>query len=211
MGQRETAPASTGVNARPPLNICPLPLKGHTKPSLQFKDWQTPWPFFAEKHEQYHFTLDVAASHENTLLSRYCTPEGKFDLNASGFEGPLGSIISKAHGLDPEAWRDERVFCNPPYDNTLPDWLEIAASGVAEMGFVLLPPSVDTKWFWKYLWQEANFTRLGPRQMSRAGVDVHFYEGRLRFYRPDLDHPGYIILGAAPRAGNMWSIFQRHG
>lgn len=56
--------------------------------------WETPRSFFAELDQEFHFTLDAAASHTNHKCSRYYTEED--------------------NGLEKD-WRGETVFCNPPY------------------------------------------------------------------------------------------------
>lgn len=41
-------------------------------------EWGTPDNVFMPLHEREHFTIDLAASHENAKLPRYCTAEGTF-------------------------------------------------------------------------------------------------------------------------------------
>jgi len=183
-------------------------LESSQKVPPHFSEWQTPEKFFLTLNEEHGFTLDAAASHDNALLPRYCTVEGKFEAAVMGWNDNMqSSQIASTHGLDPAAWEGETVFVNPPYDSTLGAWVALAAAHVAKKSVILLPPSVDTKWFWENIWHEMHFERLGTRQASRSGCDLHFYQGRLRFLRPDPEHEGMLLVGPAPRAGNMWAIF----
>ena len=105
---------------------------------------------FTVLHEEFDFTMDAAASHANALLDTYCTDEGKFHRDESG----AIRLVEKhyAGGLFHEFWRDERVFCNPPYvQSELPLWLEAVSEsvrmGISSFTCLLLPPSVDPRWF----------------------------------------------------------------
>lgn len=66
-------------------------------------DWCTPQKFFDELNEEFHFTLDAAASDTNTKCSKYFTEEND--------------------GLTQD-WSGYVVFCNPPYGKSLPLWVE---------------------------------------------------------------------------------------
>lgn len=145
----------------------------------QFKDWETPPAFFKQLDEEFHFTLDAAASHENALCHWYCTPTGYCNKD--------GAIIPGVDGLT-TPWVGHRVFCNPPYDSTVAQWCAKAAKREADVAVLLLPPSVDTAWFHDYVWQKAD--------------DVRFLRGRLKFFRNG-------IVGPAPRAGNLIAVFRK--
>ena len=116
-------------------------------------DWETPPRFFASLNDQYHFTVDAAASHANALLPRYWTEQD------SGLK---------------HSWAGERVFCNPPYDHNLYAWIDKAAVRVAEVAVLILPPSVDTTWFHDLIW-DCNL------HQTRPGVSIQFLRGRLKF------------------------------
>lgn len=62
----------------------------------QKSDWETPQDLFDRLNDEFHFTLDAAASDHNHKLPRYYT--------------------EKEDGLAQD-WKGERVFCNPPYGN----------------------------------------------------------------------------------------------
>lgn len=61
--------------------------------SSEKEDWETPQDFFDELNDEFHFTLDAAASDDNHKCDRYYTKDNS--------------------ALDKE-W-DEQTYCNPPY------------------------------------------------------------------------------------------------
>lgn len=89
---------------------------------------ETPQALFDEKHARYRFTLDAAASGQNAKLDR---------LNTKVFP-------------DLFPWRNERVWCNPPYSD-IPTWLEHAWFARAELAYLLLPNWTDRKWWREYV------------------------------------------------------------
>lgn len=127
---------------------------------MGYKNWQTPLSFFAPIHADKKFTIDVCGSADDPiriLLPRYYN--------------------EAMNGLT-QSWKGERVWCNPPYDSTIPLWLAKACE--ADYAYYLLPPSVDTAWFHEYV----------------IKAQYSFYRGRIRFYRDGKP-------GDAPRAGNL--------
>lgn len=60
-------------------------------------DWTTPKQLFDELDAEFHFTVDLCASDENALCSKYYTKQN---------DGMLAQLSG------------ERVFCNPPYGRT---------------------------------------------------------------------------------------------
>ena len=163
---------------------------------MGFKDWCTPPDFFKALDKQFHFTLDVAASHYNHLLPAYCTKDGLFYQ--------FGSIL-EVDGLA-YPWGNERVFCNPPYDHNLSKWVAKALKREAEVAVLLLPPSVDAEWFHKAL---APGDKIDGSTLFAGGtiwngwtgpdLGVYFMRGRLHFWRDGKP-------SKAPRAGNMLVI-----
>ena len=157
---------------------------------MGFKNWETPPDFFAKLDEEFHFTLDAAASHENALCGTYCTVDGTF-----GWKG--GVQLSALDGLT-YSWGEHRVFCNPPYDSSLYQWVQKAAMREAELSVLLLPPSIDTKWFHEFIWDDGG---IGITPKWRRGVTGHFLPKRLRFWRDGKP-------GESPRAGNLLVVFR---
>jgi phage N-6-adenine-methyltransferase len=131
-----------------------------TNNAKAFQEYQTPPDLFAELDEEFHFTLDAAASHENALCERYFTEE--------------------EDGLS-RSWAEEVVFCNPPYARwQLFRWVRKAylETGAWNTTVVMLiPTSVETEWFHTYVWDT-------EAQRARDGVEVRFLKGRPRFIDP---------------------------
>jgi phage N-6-adenine-methyltransferase len=102
------------------------------------------------------FTVDVAASEENTKCDRF------YSLEDDGLM---------------QSWAGERVWCNPPYSDLMPwirkAWVEHATTEVIAM----LLPANRTEQSW---WQDM----VEPyRDRPRSPLSVEFIAGRLRFLR----------------------------
>lgn len=92
--------------------------------------WRTPRHIFDPLHQEFDFTLDAAASAENTLLPRYCSVED--------------DALT-------QSWTDERVWCNPPYGRGMDRWIAKMASGEADVAVGFIPARTDTRWFHDYV------------------------------------------------------------
>jgi phage N-6-adenine-methyltransferase len=136
-------------------------------PEAKSTEWGTPWHIFRPIHEEFSFTLDVAARKWNTKIpDRYFTPE----LNGLG-----------------QSWRGETAWCNPPYGaDNIALWLQKALYE-REQGtttVLLLPSTTETKWFHHYVW-DAQANR------PRPGIELRFFEKRITFIAP----PGMTSTG----------------
>lgn len=146
-----------------------------------FQDYQTPKDFFRAIDAEFHFTLDAAASADNTLCPNFCTKKD------CGLETP---------------WEGYTVWCNPPYGRwELYKWIEKAArerrKGVTSV--LLVPASTETEWFHRWCWDETT-------QKARTGVEVRFIKGRLRFVDPRPKPHSY--KGWRPLMSHMLLIFR---
>lgn len=65
-------------------------------------EWETPQDLFNQLDGEFHFTLDVCATPQNTKCVKYFTKE--------------------QDGLTQD-WRGETVWCNPPYGKQIGDWM----------------------------------------------------------------------------------------
>ena len=114
-------------------------------------DWETPQELFNKLHEEFHFTLDAAASDHNHKLPRYYTE------NTDGLS---------------QDWGGERVFCNPPYGvKETGQWTEKCwkeAQKPNTLVVLLIPARTDRKSFHEFLYNQPN-------------VNIRFLKGRLRF------------------------------
>lgn len=114
----------------------------------------TPPALFDPLNERFHFTIDVAASAENTKCPRF------FSVEDNGLE---------------QSWAGERVWCNPPYSDIWP-WLKKAwaAYRCADLIVMLLPANrTEQKW-----WQEMV---EGARDRPGTPLRVEFIANRQRF------------------------------
>lgn len=190
----------------------------------RFKSWMTPPEFFRKLDEEFGFTLDAAASHENALCDTYFTQDGLWSRPATIEDRTVNGLTG--------SWVGECVFCNPPYDSSISQWVDKAFKFEAEVAALLLPPSFDTAWGQR-IWEAY---REIPRKLDGGFVlgdpggetcEIRLPPGRLRFYRPAFKNPksklkDYEVYGEAifdyskphvpgesPRAGNLVAIFRR--
>ena len=117
--------------------------------SSKTDQWATPQSFFNELNNEFHFTLDPCADEYNHKCERYFTKE--------------------QNGLS-QSWKDEIVFCNPPYGRGIGKWVEKCFLEVEEndckCAVMLIPARTDTQWFHKYIYKNA---------------EIRFIKGRLKF------------------------------
>lgn len=116
--------------------------------------WETPTEFYKQLDQEFNFTLDAAASKENTKCIRYFTEE----------EDALK-----------QSWHGEVIFCNPAYSL----WQKFVAKAFEEWDeettiVMLLPSRTDTKAFHRYIWDSILNEFI-------SGVEVRFISGRLHF------------------------------
>lgn len=105
---------------------------------------------------EFKFSIDVAASSENTKCKRFIT------------EAENGLVAS---------WAGERVYCNPPYSDISP-WIRKAwEERQAEIIVMLLPANRTEQTWWK--------TLVEPyRDKTGTPLTTRFLPGRLRFLKP---------------------------
>lgn len=110
------------------------------------QDWETPWELFDKLDAHYQFTVDAAASPENTKCDAYITQE------------------NDAHTID---LTGQVIWCNPTYDNLTPwvaDFRRWQLSG--NLGVYLTQDKTDTEWFAE-LWTYASMvTFLSPGRVN---------------------------------------------
>jgi phage N-6-adenine-methyltransferase len=108
-------------------------------------DWETPPSLFKSLDQEFHFTLDAAASEETAKCPRYYT--------------------LKDDGLAQD-WGGETVFCNPPYGRQLAKWVEKASVESRKPGttvVLLIPARTDTRWFHGFIHRQAEVRFLKGR------------------------------------------------
>lgn len=100
--------------------------------------WETPADLFLALHQEFGFTVDAAADHQNALLERYWHEKD--------------SALT-------QDWTGERVFCNPPYDNQRP-FIEKAVARQADVAVFLIPARTDTRMWHDLIFGEADDIRF---------------------------------------------------
>ena len=107
--------------------------------------WSTPQDFFNKLNEEFNFSLDPCATHENKKCQKYFTKE--------------------TDGLS-KSWEGEIVFCNPPYGREIKQWVE---KGYKESKknktkvVMLLPARTDTQWFHNYIYKKSEIRFIKGR------------------------------------------------
>lgn len=111
-------------------SIVVTPRRGALLPSATC-EWATPGWLFRELNDEFGFTVDVAATPQNTQCKRF------FAREQNGLIQP---------------WRGERVWCNPPYD--VAALTAFTSKAFAEtqaapdtLAVLLVPCKTDQKWF----------------------------------------------------------------
>lgn len=107
-------------------------------------EWSTPQEVFDKLDDEFHFTLDAAATQENAKCERYYTKD------QDGLKNPWGGV----------------VWCNPPYGRKIGLWVRKAYESTHENGstvVMLLPARTDTKWFHGYILHRAEIRFIAGR------------------------------------------------
>lgn len=92
-------------------------------------EWETPQSFFDKLDEEFQFTLDVCATHENKKVTNF------FDKDNDGLS---------------QSWAGHVCWMNPPYGREMPKWLEKASKEARENGATcvcLIPARTNTNWW----------------------------------------------------------------
>jgi len=98
--------------------------------SSKTEEWETPQHVFDSLNSEFHFTLDVCATHENTKV-----PENYFTKQENGLK---------------QDWGGNVCWMNPPYGREIKKWIRKAHLSSLKPNTTvvcLLPARTDTKWF----------------------------------------------------------------
>ena len=104
--------------------------------------WSTPQKFYDKLNEEFDFTLDPCATHENAKCEKYYTLEDD--------------------GLS-KNWKGETVFCNPPYGKEISKWVNKCFETEGGYRVALLPARTDTRWFHDYVYGKAEIRFIKGR------------------------------------------------
>ena len=108
-------------------------------------EWATPPHIFKVLHEEFDFSLDVAASDAQHVLPRYFT--------------------AADDGLS-KSWAGERCYMNPPYGRDMNKWIEKANYETMDkcpLVVGLLPVRASTKWFHNHVLPNAEIRFIKGR------------------------------------------------
>ena len=113
--------------------------------SSKEEKWATPQDFFDKLNDEFHFTLDAAASSDNAKCANYFTEE--------------------QDGLV-QSWGGHTVWCNPPYCRKTGLWVKKAYEEHQRTGctvVMLLPSRTDVRWFHDYILGKAEIRFIKGR------------------------------------------------
>ena len=113
--------------------------------SSKEEKWETPQDFFDKLNDEFHFTLDAAASPDNAKCANYFTEE--------------------QDGLA-QSWEGHTVWCNPPYCRKTGLWVKKAYEEHQRTGctvVMLLPSRTDVRWFHDYILGKAEIRFIKGR------------------------------------------------
>lgn len=113
--------------------------------SSKEEKWATPQDFFDKLNDEFHFTLDAAASPDNAKCPVYFTEE--------------------QDGLA-QSWEGHTVWCNPPYCRKTGLWVKKAYEEHQRTGctvVMLLPSRTDVRWFHDYILGKAEIRFIKGR------------------------------------------------
>lgn len=101
----------------------------------QFKYLRTPKDIWQQLSNEFNFTIDCCASHQNHLLPRYYTIED--------------DCLTKD-------WSEELAYIHPMFDGKIGKFVEKAYNTNNFIGVFLLPASTHTKYFHDYCYHNPN-------------------------------------------------------
>jgi phage N-6-adenine-methyltransferase len=122
--------------------------------SSETDEWPTPQDFFDRLNEEFHFELDVCATHENAKCPRY------FTRRENG-------LLQQWTGV---------CWMNPPYGREIGQWVKKAYESALGGATVvcLLPSRTDTAWWHDYCMKgEIRFVR-GRLKFGDASENAPF-------------------------------------
>ena len=105
-------------------------------------EWATPQDFFNKLNEEFNFTLDPCATHENHKCAKYYTQEDD--------------------GLT-QSWDNEIIFCNPPYGRQIKNWVKKASEAMGGVVVLLIPARTDTTYFHDYIYNKSEIRFIRGR------------------------------------------------
>ena len=133
--------------------------------SSKEEKWATPQDFFDKLNDEFHFTLDAAASPDNAKCANYFTEE--------------------QDGLA-QSWGGHTVWCNPPYCRKTGLWVKKAYEEHQRTGctvVMLLPSRTDVRWFHDYILGKAEIRFIKGRLKFGGGKNSAPFPSIVVIYR----------------------------
>jgi site-specific DNA-methyltransferase (adenine-specific) len=109
--------------------------------------WSTPQAFYDSLHEEFNFTLDPCATHDNHKTDKY------FTIDDDGLT---------------QDWSNDVVFMNPPYGRVIGDWVKKASESETTV-VCLVPARTDTRWWHDYVIDNADEIRFIKGRLKFGG------------------------------------------
>ncbi len=132
--------------------------------------WKTPPDIFTPLNNLYRFSIDACAEEWNAQVPKYWTQE--------------------QNGLK-QTWRNEIIWCNPPYGRGLiTPWVVKALGFKAYITVMLLPVRTATPWF-EMIWDAHR----------NKEVSIDFLRHRIAFIPP----PG--VMASSPMEDSFVAVF----
>lgn len=129
--------------------------------SSRSEEWATPQDFYDELNSEFHFTLDVCATAENTKCQKYFTKE--------------------ENGLLQD-WGNETVWCNPPYGKNIAKWCEKCYHHKAT-AVLLVHSRTDTRWFHDWVYHKAELRFVKGRLKFGGSKNSAPFPSMIAIYR----------------------------
>lgn len=130
--------------------------------------WETPQDFFDKLDDEFHFDLDVCATHENAKCKRYYTPE------MDGLSRPWEGVC----------------WCNPPYGKPTRKWVRKAHDEAYKGNctvVMLLPARTDTAWFHDWIYGKAEIRFIRGRLKFGGSKNSAPFPSMVVIFRPKGD------------------------
>ena len=117
--------------------------------------WGTPQDIFDDLNNEFHFTLDAAASDKNAKCKKYYT-EKENSLKQSWDAGGA-------------------VFCNPPYGRDIKNFVRKAYEESKKIKYpivMLIPARTDTQYFHDYIYGKAEIRFIRESFISLMRMEM---------------------------------------
>lgn len=135
-------------------------------------EWSTPQDFYNRLDTEFGFRVDAAATQDNKKCPIY------YGIDCGlGCQGD--ALAADWHRASPGPH-----WCNPPYSKCR-EFVAKAATARRNgvLTVMLVPARTDTRWFHDHLWES------GIEIGTRAGIELRFIRGRLKFGGADHGAP----------------------